>query len=162
MLVRPTEPPLEATSSPTPPAGAPTAPSGARALRVQAGRHGRYTLLQMSGRLTADTAVTAEAQILTTIVLDPSPHLALDLSELDVVDLHGAHLLTKTQFAVRAARGTLHLIAPANAPARDALSRYLLHCVVQRREDLPLLAPLTAPSDPGSLSPLDALEGSTL
>ncbi|WP_242882110.1 STAS domain-containing protein [Actinomadura litoris] len=150
MLVRPTEPPLEATSSPTPPAGAPAAPSapGSKALRMQTGRHGRYTLLRMSGRLTADTVVTAEAQILTTIVLGPSPHLALDLSGLEVVDLHGAHLLTKTHFAVRAAHGTLHLIAPPHAPARDALSRYLLRCVVERREDLPFS--------------LDVLEGSNV
>ncbi|WP_242908830.1 STAS domain-containing protein [Actinomadura terrae] len=158
MLVRPTEPPLEATSSP-PPADAPSTAPRPKALGIQTGHHGRYTLLTMSGRLTADTVVTAEAQILTTIVLGPAPlHLALDLSRLDVVDLHGAHLLTKTHFAVRAARGTLHLIAPAHAPARGALSRYLLPHVVQHRQDLASLAP-TGPSDPRSPSPLEALAG---
>ncbi|WP_242910077.1 STAS domain-containing protein [Actinomadura terrae] len=123
---------------------------------MRTGRHGRHTLLTMSGRLTADTVVTAEAQILTTIVLSTTPlHLALDLSRLEVVDLHGAHLLTKTHFAVRAARGTLHLIAPPHTPARSALSRYLLPHAVQHHHDLPLLTP----SDPRSPSPLAALAG---
>ncbi|WP_242903142.1 STAS domain-containing protein [Actinomadura terrae] len=101
---------------------------------------GRYTVLTLTGSLVADTVVTAEARVLTTIVLAEAPlALVLDLSKLEMVDLHGAHLLSKAQFAVRAARGTLHLIAPPGAPARGALSRYLLGSTVERREDLKLL-----------------------
>ncbi|WP_242889142.1 STAS domain-containing protein [Actinomadura litoris] len=103
--------------------------------------YGRYTVLNLTGRLVADTVVAAEARILTTIVLaEPPLSLVLDLSKLDAVDSHGAHLLNKAQFAVRAARGSLHLIAPAEGPARGALSRYLLGSTVERREDL---TPLT-------------------
>ncbi|SEF53478.1 Anti-anti-sigma regulatory factor (antagonist of anti-sigma factor) [Thermomonospora echinospora] len=101
---------------------------GASAERPAAGpvvgsfRRGPFTVLKMAGPLQAGTVVTAEAELLSTIVLAPPPlHLALDLTEVTAIDARGAVLLAKTRFAVRAARGTLHLVAPTDSPVYTAL-----------------------------------------
>lgn len=116
--------------------GAATRP-GRPGLAVRSRDHGPATVLAMQGDLVADTVVTAEARILTTVVLSARPlRLVLDLSGVGAVDSQGAALLAKTRFAVRAARGTLHLVAPYGSPARRVLNRHLLKAAVQRIEDL--------------------------
>ncbi|MFB4314186.1 STAS domain-containing protein [Actinomadura sp. 21ATH] len=93
-----------------------------RELEIRTSRQGPLQILHLAGALHASTVVTAEAQILSTVVLTPRPlHLALDLTEVTRIDSAGTALLAKARFAVHAARGTLHLVAPAGSPARIAL-----------------------------------------
>ncbi|QXJ22816.1 STAS domain-containing protein [Actinomadura graeca] len=136
MLVQPTP---QSVSDVVPPSSGATAAPDRPKLTMTTETRGHATILTMAGQLVSETAVTTEARILTTIVLAEQPlHLALDLSGVDTIDAHGANLLAKARFTVRAARGTLHLIVPQDAPARRMLSRHLLRCVVERAEDLPL------------------------
>lgn len=126
MLVKPSAPQPFSPAAKPPAAGTPAdAPIGERAgrdLAIHASRQGSLEVLRMDGVLHAETAVTAEAQILSTIVLNPKPlHLVLDLTGLTGLDAAGINLLAKARFAVRAARGTLHLVAPAGSPAHLAL-----------------------------------------
>ncbi|MFD0688743.1 STAS domain-containing protein [Actinomadura fibrosa] len=149
MLVQPNAP--QFTSRPIPPTSGGTAPGTAPdrtsehrtpgGLVVETRSEGPFTVLEMTGRLEADTVPTAEARVLTTVVLASGPlHLALDLTGIEAVDTAGANLLTKAGFAVRAARGTFHLIVPDFAPARAAVARHLLGNVVRHRRELTLPA----------------------
>jgi anti-anti-sigma factor len=119
-----------------PAAGAPADRTG-RELSIRASRQGLLKILHMRGALHAGTAVTAEAQILSTIVLTPRPlHLVLDLSEIAHIDAAGIGLLAKTRFAVHAARGTLHLVAPAGSPAQFALLAGVSHSGQDQVDDI--------------------------
>ncbi|MBA9002582.1 MULTISPECIES: hypothetical protein [Thermomonospora] len=90
------------------------APGG---LTLESFRKGPFTVVKMAGRLHAGAAVTAEAEILSTIVMAPRPlRLVLDLTEVTSVDFHGKSLLTKTRFTVQAGRGTLLVVAPDDSP----------------------------------------------
>ncbi|WP_067451334.1 STAS domain-containing protein [Actinomadura macra] len=140
MLAQPTPQPTTIVVPPVPSAPVTHAsPSPDRPrLTMSSAAHDEGVVLTMTGHLVSETVVTAEANILTTIVLAEQPlRLALDLSRIDVIDAQGANLLTKARFTVRAARGTLYLIAPEGSPARRMLNRHLLKSVVERREDLP-------------------------
>jgi anti-anti-sigma regulatory factor len=102
--------------------GMPAADAPAGRLVIESSRQGPFTVMKMAGPLQAATVITAEAELLSTIVLAPAPlRLALDLTEVTALDSRGVGLLAKTRFAVRATRGTLHLIAPADSPAYNAL-----------------------------------------
>ncbi|QKG22991.1 STAS domain-containing protein [Actinomadura verrucosospora] len=119
------------------PGGAP-APGARPALAVETGTRDGATVLTMKGHLVAETAVAAEAQILTTTVLAGRPlNLVLDLTEVDAIDRHGTGLLTKTRFTVSAAKGALHLVAPPGGAVHPALNRYLRRITVPRLEDVP-------------------------
>ncbi|WP_051301419.1 STAS domain-containing protein [Actinomadura rifamycini] len=119
MLVKPSA--LSPDAVP-PAAAAPTGDRPARDLALRTSKQGPLEVLHMDGVLDAETAVTAEAQILSTIVLTREPlHLVLDLGGLTGIDAAGIALLAKARFAVRAARGTLHIVAPAGSAAHFAL-----------------------------------------
>ncbi|MWK35471.1 hypothetical protein GEV43_16480 [Actinomadura sp. J1-007] len=69
--------------------GAPARP-GRPSLETRSRAHGPATVLALAGDLVADTVVTAEARILTTVVLSPRPlRLVLDLSGVGAVDSQG-------------------------------------------------------------------------
>ncbi|WUI01382.1 STAS domain-containing protein [Spirillospora sp. NBC_00431] len=147
MFVHPTTPQstpgLDSTSS-----GTPASEPGRPRLSVESGVHGPVTILTMTGQLVSETVVAAEAKILTTLVLTDRPfHLALDLSQVDVIDGSGSGLLAKARFAARSTRSTLHLIAPDGGPARLALHRTMHKITLPSREDL--IPALAAESDDG-------------
>ncbi|NDU71543.1 STAS domain-containing protein [Actinomadura sp. DSM 109109] len=129
-----------------PPAGAPAAGAAGRArLAVEVAEEGGTALLAMAGRLVAETAVAAEARILTTIVLAERPlRLVIDLSRVEDIDPAGVALLTKARFAARAARADLHLVAPDGGAARASLPRHLRRITVRCREDLDAAPPAHA------------------
>ncbi|HEU5027220.1 MAG TPA: STAS domain-containing protein [Spirillospora sp.] len=111
--------------------------AGRPVLAVETATREGTTILTMRGRLVAETAVTAEARILTTAVLSARPlNLVLDLSEVDAIDQHGTGLLTKTRFTVRAAGGALRLVAPPGGAVHPALNRYLHRITVPRPDDV--------------------------
>ncbi|SEG23226.1 anti-anti-sigma factor [Thermomonospora echinospora] len=117
MLVRPTAPQPLLSEADLPPAG-PSAERGRDGLAVESARRGTSTVLKMTGPLHKGTVVTAEAEILSTIVLAPQPlNLVLDLTEVDAIDSHGVGLLAKAHFAAHAVRGVLHVVAPADSLA---------------------------------------------
>jgi anti-anti-sigma regulatory factor len=114
------------------------APRARPALAFETGTRDGATVLAMTGQLVADTAVTAEAKILTTTVLAGRPlNLVIDLTGIDAIDQHGTALLTKTRFTVSAARGTLHLVAPPGGAVHPTLSRYLRRIAVPSLDDVP-------------------------
>ncbi|XVQ06548.1 STAS domain-containing protein [Spirillospora sp. CA-255316] len=96
----------------------------------------------MSGTLHAATVDTAEAQILSTIVLSPRPlRLVLDMTDITGIDSRGVSLLAKTRFAVHAARGTLHVLAPPGTPVQHALDNSVLSAAVKRVHHLSDILP---------------------
>lgn len=124
MLVKPSAPRPSSPETEPPVADSPAGPAAevADRLELRTSRRGSLEILHLDGALNAATAVTAEAQILSTIVLAPEPlHLVLDLEGLTRIDTAGIELVAKTRFAVHAARGTLHVVAPAGSPAQLAL-----------------------------------------
>ncbi|MGI5325406.1 STAS domain-containing protein [Actinomadura nitritigenes] len=115
-----------------------SAPCARPALAFETGTRDGATVLTMKGQLVAETAVIAEAKILTTTVLAGRPlNLVLDLTEVDAIDQHGTALLTKTRFTVSAARGTLHLVAPPGGAVHPTLNRYLRRISVPYPQDVP-------------------------
>ncbi|MEV5824271.1 STAS domain-containing protein [Spirillospora sp. NPDC052242] len=122
MLVKPSAPQPFSSDAEPPAATAPTGDRPGRELVLRTSRQGALEVLHMDGVLNAATAVTAEAQILSTIVLTREPlHLVLDLGGLTGIDAAGIALLAKARFAVHAARGTMHIVSPAGTPAHLAL-----------------------------------------
>ncbi|MEU9021143.1 STAS domain-containing protein [Actinomadura sp. NPDC048394] len=134
-----------ATSQVTPDTG--PGEAGRPDLAVETAAREGTTILTMRGRLVAETAVTAEARILTTAVLSARPlKLVVDLTEVDAIDQHGTGLLTKTRFTVRAAGGALRLVAPPGGAVHPALNRYLRRITVPRLDDVPAAFGAQAPS----------------
>ncbi|MFV2172511.1 STAS domain-containing protein [Actinomadura sp. LOL_016] len=154
MLVKPTAPqPSSPEVEPTS-ADATADRTGARPgrdLTLRTSRQGSLSVLHMDGTLNAETAVTAEAKMLSTIVLTAAPlHLVLDLTGLTRIDSAGISLLAKARFTVHAARGTLHIVAPSGSPARLALQAGVPRSAHERVEsiaDIRLEAGAPAPGE---------------
>lgn len=90
-------------------------------LAVASWRQEPFTVLDLSGELQHTTLEDAEAQILSTILLGPSPmHLVLNMTAVTFLDSGGVNLLAKTRFAVRSSRGSLRLVVPPGR-AREVL-----------------------------------------
>lgn len=140
MLAEPNTPQSLPPEADPVPATAPAAPPAADGtpqaeFTIRPSRQGPLNVLRMAGALYAPTVVTAEAQILSAIVLSERPlHLVLDMTEVTRVDSSGVSLLAKTRFAVHAARGDLHVVAPSGCPAQRAFAASVLSSALNRVE----------------------------